>query len=93
MCFLLHSALLFTAITCTSLIAPSNGDIDFVTDTTEPFDYQTTATYSCTTGYKLLLTAGDRVRICIGSNAGPGEWSGAAPNCEGTLQHSNMQEL
>ncbi|XP_064387965.1 uncharacterized protein LOC135336171 isoform X3 [Halichondria panicea] len=70
------------AITCTSLSAPSNGDIVFATDTTEPFNYQTTAAYSCNTGYKLLLTVGDRVRICVGSNAGPGEWIGAAPTCE-----------
>ncbi len=87
-----NSILPFTAITCTSLSAPSNGDIVFATDTTEPFNYQTTAAYSCNTGYKLLLTVGDRVRICVGSNAGPGEWIGAAPTCEGILLH-NKQEL
>ena len=51
------------------------------TDTMAPFDYQTTATYTCDVGFGLL--GGDLLRICVGSSSGPGEWSGTAPTCEG----------
>ena len=57
-----------------------NGLITYATDLTDPFDYQTTATYSCSSSYG--LSGGDRVRTCVGSSAGPGEWSGTAPVCE-----------
>ena len=70
-----------TAITCSGLSTPSNGIITYTTDTTAPFDYLTTATYVCNTGYG--LSGGNRVRNCVGSVAGPGEWSGTAPTCEG----------
>ncbi len=53
----------------------------YSTDTTEPFDYQTAATYICNTGYG--LSVGDRVGICVGSSQGPGEWRGTAPTCQG----------
>ena len=72
----------FTAVKCSSLVAPTNGMITYATDTTAPFDYQTTATYSCISGFG--LSGGDRVRTCVSSSAGPGEWSGIEPTCEGT---------
>ncbi len=58
-----------------------NGLVTYATDTTSPFDYQTTATYSCDTGYG--MSGGDTVRTCVSSTAGPGEWSGTVPTCEG----------
>ncbi len=68
-------------MTCQSLSSPSNGQIDYQGDTAVPFDYQTTVTYSCNNGYGLF--GGDRVRTCVSSSAGPGEWNGIAPTCEG----------
>lgn len=72
---------ILAAVRCTNLAAPSNGQINYQNDTSAPFDYQTTATYSCNSGYG--LSPGDRVRTCIRSAAGPGEWSGTAPTCLG----------
>ncbi len=69
------------AITCSILTDPSNGAIIYTTDTVAPFDYQTTATYSCDNGFRLSVV-GNTIN-CVGSHAGPGEWSGAAPICEG----------
>ncbi len=71
----------YTAITCSGLSDPTNGMVTFTLDTVSPFDYQTTATYSCNIGFG--LTSGDSVRMCLGSSEGPGEWSGTAPFCEG----------
>ncbi len=74
---------LFVAITCINLNAPTNGIITFSAGTTAPYDYQTTATYSCNTGYG--LSGKDSVRTCLGSTTGVGgEWSATAPTCEGT---------
>ncbi len=66
---------------CPSLTAPMNGLITYATDTTSPFDYQTTATYSCDTGYG--LSGDDSARTCV-SSGGPGEWNGIELTCEGT---------
>ena len=74
LCFLLE-------IVCYSLPALANGLITYATNTTASFDYQTTASYSCGSGYG--LSSGDKVRTCVGSQAGPGEWSGIAPICQG----------
>ena len=81
-CKLSQISLHYTDITCSRLTDPSNGVITYTTDTTAPFDYQTTATYSCDNGFR-LSAVGSTIRNCVGSNAGPGEWSGAAPICEG----------
>ena len=51
--------------------------ITYATDTTDPFDYQTTATYSCDFGFR--LSGGDTVRSCVALE----EWNGTAPICEG----------
>ncbi|XP_064384964.1 uncharacterized protein LOC135333878 isoform X2 [Halichondria panicea] len=69
-----------TAITCPNLTSPTSGSIAYTTDTTAPFDYQTTATYSCDAGYG--LSVGDTVRTCTESNLGAGQWTGTAPACE-----------
>ena len=69
------------AITCSTLAPPMNGMITYATDTTAPFDYQTTATYSCDAGYG--LSVGDTVRTCSGSLEGDGYWTGTAPICRG----------
>ncbi len=62
--------------------------ITSASDTTAPFDYQTTATYSCDSG--LGLTSGDVVRSCVFSRTSSigGDWSGTAPTCEGMIVHA-----
>ncbi len=75
------STLNHAAITCSTLAPPMNGMIIYATDTTAPFDYQTTATYSCDAGYG--LSVGDTVRTCSGSLEGDGYWTGTAPICRG----------
>ena len=77
-----------TAVTCPSLGLLSEGVISYNSDTTAPHDFMTTATYTCNTTDYGLSTSGDRVRTCVGSSAGPGEWSGTAPICEGTYEHN-----
>ena len=69
-----------TAIMCSSLTAPVNGMISYAPDMTAPFAYQTTATYSCNSGF--APTGGDTVRTCEQSQA-DGVWSGFAPTCQG----------
>ena len=51
----------------------------YATDTTAPFNYQTTATYSCNAGYE--MSVGDTVRTCSGSLEGDGYWTGTALIC------------
>ena len=58
--------MLFAAIWCPSLPPPRNGQITFSGNGTAPFDYGTTATYSCDSTY-VLASNGDPVRVC-GSN-------------------------
>ena len=62
---------------------PADGTITYATDTEADFEFGTTATYSCVSGYALL--GGSTVRTC-----GPdlddqgnivGGWSGQAPEC------------
>ena len=68
------------AIMCPNLLPLADGIITFTGDMASPFDYQTTATYSCDPGYG--LSGGDRVRTCVASSLGGGEWSGSAPICQ-----------
>ena len=73
------------AVTCPSISQPLNGSIAF----SEPIPgFMTTASYSCHTGFG--LTAGDKVRVCVESSVGPGEWSGTAPSCEGKFYYSQI---
>ena len=67
--------------------------ITYASDTTAPFDYQTTATYSCDSG--LGLTSGDVVRSCVFSRTSSigGDWSGTAPTCEGMIVHATVKPL
>ena len=71
----------YTEVICPALTAPMNGAISFSPEIS-PTDYQTTVTYSCVNGFG--LSGGDIGRTCVSSNAGPGEWSGTAPSCQGT---------
>ena len=66
----------FSAITCSLLGTLANGMITYDPDTTPPFDFETTATYSCDTGYG-LSPSGTSFRSCLGSPiGGGGQWTG-----------------
>ena len=74
------SSLTSSDIICSSLSAPNNGSVTFISNaTSSSFSYLTNAIYSCAAG--LGLTGGDPVRVC-GGNVSTG-WAGAAPVCEG----------
>ena len=76
---------LTTVITCSALPAIKNGMIAYSRDTTERYDYGTTATYQCDSGYE--LTEGDTVRTCTGDDSSPvGQWNGTASKCAGIIQ-------
>ena len=63
---------------------------------TAEFDFRTTATYGCNTGFG--LSGGDTVSTCGGPT---GQWSGIAPSCEckckaisnGVLQSSIEEQI
>ena len=64
---------------CSDLPNPANGLILF--SSPAPYEFGTTATYICNTGYGL---SGDVTRTCEGDGSSPtGMWSGALPTCEG----------
>ena len=66
---------------CPDIADPFNGQITFSSDRIAPFEFGTTATYSCDNGY--MLTGGDTVRTCAGDGSSDiGAWSGAAPTCQ-----------
>ncbi len=65
-----HEVLVFTVVNCGPLIAPTNGKVM----TTAGNIYQSTATYSCNTGYTLN---GGPTRTCAAS----GTWSEPVPSC------------
>ena len=51
----------------------------------EHYDYGTTATYQCDSGYE--LTGGDTVRTCTGDGSSPvGQWNRTASKCAGIIQ-------
>ena len=65
---------------CLSLPPPDNGMITYGPDMTEPFNYQTTASYACNSGFE--LSGGDSNRQCIMiSDQNSEGWSGTAPTC------------
>ncbi len=73
-----------TAITCSALPAVGNGMIVYSSDTTEPYDYETTASYQCDPGYN--RTGGDNERSCTGNGTTPiGDWNGTATICSRNL--------
>ena len=75
-------SLIFSEITCPAVPALSNGSVTYdVSNETAAFGFGTAVTYHCNPGF--VLASGDRVRNCVGSVMGPGEWSGTAPICEG----------
>ena len=56
--------------------------VTYSSDVTEPYDYETTATYQCVSGYE--LTGGDTVRTCTGDGSSPvSQWNGTVPVCTG----------
>ena len=74
---------LVTVIRCSALFAIENGTITYSNNITDPYDYETTATYQCDSGYE--LTGGDTVRTCTGDGSSPvGQWNGSPSVCSGT---------
>ena len=53
-------------------------------DTTEPYDFNTIATFDCLPGFDL---EGDSVRKCIsdGSGSTAGTWNNSSPSCSRKL--------
>ncbi len=75
--------LYFTAIVCSDLPAPDNGRVSYSTGTIVPYDFGTTATYICDTGFGLV---GGATRSCSGnSSTVDGTWTGTVPTCQGKL--------
>ena len=70
---LISCTIFASEIDCGALDGPVNGDVS-VSSTT----YNSTATYSCNTGYTLT---GDDMRTCMES----GLWSGSEPICVGKI--------
>ena len=69
------------AITCSALNPITNGTITYDLDTSDPFDFGTTATITCNIGFNL---GGDSTRTCSGDGLSTnGMWSGSAPICSG----------
>ncbi len=64
---------LLTVVTCPALAGPTNGGVTLSPNNN---NYQTMATYTCTTGYVLTPNNGG-MRTC---QAG-GQWSGVVPTC------------
>ena len=61
----------------------TNGAIVYASDTTAPYDFGTTATHSCNSGYSLV---GVEVRTCGGDGSSvTGGWDSSEPTCERTL--------
>ena len=74
--------MLIAAIRCPALPANVNGMIIYSRETAEHYEYGTTATYQCDSGYE--LTGGDTVRTCTNDGSRPvGQWNGTAPVCKG----------
>ena len=60
-----------------------NGLISYASDMNEPFDFGTTATYTCNPGSYLN---GSDTRTCDGDGLTTvGTWTGTTPNCGGKL--------
>ena len=71
------------AIVCSPLNEIANGLITYSSDTVSPFNFGTTATYSCDEGFFL---EGNSTQTCEGDGLRvDGVWSGSASVCAGTL--------
>ncbi len=71
------------AITCPSLGPINNGVMTYNPSTTSPFDFGTTAAYTCNEGFFL---EGERILTCVGDGLSVnGVWSDPAPVCAGTF--------
>ena len=69
------------AVFCSLLPDLANGVITYASDTTDPFDYLTTATYSCDSGYGLGAAQMGVTRTC----GTMGEWTGSSVTCDRKL--------
>ena len=76
------SYFLITDAMCPALDAPANGQIMYDSDMSAPFDFRTTATYDCDSGYG--LSGGTSVRTCESEG-----WSGSAPTCQRECHESS----
>ena len=73
--------IIFLVIACSSLSVPSNGRVNYFTDTTGPHDFGTVATFTCNPGFS--LDGAERV-TCGGDGSSPnGIWSELPPTCTG----------
>ena len=73
--------LIVSAISCSVLSSILNGVIEYSMDVTDPFDYGTTATYTCNDGFFLESNS---ERICGGDGSTvTGSWEGMTPVCTG----------
>ena len=65
---------------CPHIADPFNGQITFSSDRTAPFEFGTTATYSCDDNH--VLSVGDTVRTCVSDGSSDvGVWSGSELFC------------
>ena len=77
-----------TAIECPALTDVTNGAIVYTSDTTAPYNFGTTATHSCNSGYSLV---GDKIRTCGGDGSNlTGEWDLSEPTCKRQFQLGNL---
>ena len=65
---------------------PTNGFINYSPDMIAPYNFQTTATYSCNNGYGLSGGTGTPT-ICVDAIIGSGEWVGDRYTCERESVH------
>ncbi len=63
-----------TVVTCPPLTDPTNGGVTLNPNNN---NYQSMATYTCTTGYVLTPSNGSTTRVCQAD----GQWAGVAPTC------------
>ena len=82
-----------TVIRCPALPLVENGIVTYSDDTAmSQYDYGTTATNQCDSGYE--LTGGDTVRTCTGDGSSPeDQWNGTAPVCSGINMHANTNDF
>ncbi len=86
--------LFLSAVTCSELSPPNNGQVLYAaTVMLAPFNFGTAATYLCGLGYALV---GNAMSRCGSDGSSPsGGWSGTLPTCQGgrILVYSNRTEV